>query len=317
MKTPDFERLAERVSNWGRWGPEDQRGTLNHITPEALKRAASSVRQGKLFNLGLDFNAEGPQTGLGKRFNPKVYATDLFTPINPARPDVCYADDVVHMPLQAATQWDAFAHVHYGGQLYNGVKAAEALGVSGACRCSIDHLAKPGIMSRGVLLDIARLRGVDILPAGYAITVDDLRAACTKQGVSFEPGDILLLRTGQIRRFTLERDRAAFGGLQAGLDASCAEWVHERSLAAVAADNLAVEVLTEEMRDPNLPGDVMPLPFHMLMLRDMGCPLGEIFNLEALAADCAADGQYVFQLAAPPLPVTGGFGSPINPLALK
>ncbi|MBV9996172.1 MAG: cyclase family protein [Caulobacteraceae bacterium] len=317
MKVPDFERLAERVRNWGRWGAADQRGTLNHITPEALKRAAGSVRQGKLFNLGLDFNANGPQTGQGKRFNPKLYAVDLFAPINPTRPDVCFSDDVIHMPLQCATQWDAFAHVHYGGQLYNGAKAAEAFSVSGTSHCGIDHLARPGIMSRGVLLDIARLRGADILPRDYAITVDDLRAACDKQNVTLEPGDILLVRTGQIRRFTETGDRAGFGGLQPGLDATCAEWVYERSIAAVAADNLAVEVITEELHNPNLPRDVMPLPFHMLMLRDMGCPLGEIFNLEALAADCAADGQYAFQLAAPPLAVTGAFGSPINPLALK
>jgi kynurenine formamidase len=113
-------------------------------------------------------------------------------------------------------------------------------------------------------------------------------------------------------RFTQDQDRAAFMGLQPGLSYTCAEWAHDKSLAAVAADNMAVEIL-------NLEGfrSDMPLAFHMLALRDMGMPLGEMFNLEALAADCAADGRYAFMLSAPPLEVTGGFGSPVNPLALK
>jgi kynurenine formamidase len=176
----------------------------------------------------------------------------------------------------------------------------------------IEHLAAPGILSRGVLLDMARLKGVDRLPLDYAITVDDLNACCAKQGVTPAPGDILLVRTGHMRWFTEDGDRASFMGMQPGLSYACAEWAHDKSLAAVAADNMAVEILNRE----GLQSD-MPLAFHMLALRDMGMPLGEMFNLEALAADCAEDGRYVFMLSAPPLEVTNGFGSPVNPLALK
>jgi kynurenine formamidase len=311
MRPANFDRLAETLRNWGRWGEADQRGTLNHIGPETLKKAAAEVRDGKLFHLGLRFDRDGPQLGRG-RFNPLVYVTDLFTPLNPAVPGVCYSDDVVHMPLQCATQWDALAHVHYDGQLYNGCNARECLTQRGALKLGINHLASPGIVSRGVLLDIARLKGVERLPIDYAITVDDLNAAAERQGVEAAPGDILLVRTGHMRLFTEDGDRAGFMGMQPGLSYACAEWAHDKSLAAVAADNMAVEILHPE----GLQSD-MPLAFHMLALRDMGMPLGEMFNLEALAADCAEDGRYTFMLSAPPLEVTNGFGSPVNPLALK
>lgn len=311
MSRADFDRLAERLRNWGRWGEDDQRGTLNHIGPEALKNAAATVQSGKLFNLGLNFDKDGPQLGAG-RFNPKLYPTDLFTPLNPAHPSARYSDDVIHMPLQAATQWDALAHVHYDGVLYNNCKACDTLSEKGASRLGIEHLATPGIMSRGVLLDILRLKQASRLPADYAITVDDLNAACAAQGVTMMKGDIVLIRTGHIQRFTLERDRAAFNGTQPGLSPACAEWVHDHSLAAVCADNLAVEVMS-----PAAWQSEMPLQFHMLCLRDMGCPLGEMFNLDALAADCADDGRYTFLLSAPPIPFTNAVGSPVNPLALK
>jgi kynurenine formamidase len=311
MQRADFDQIAERLRNWGRWGEADQRGALNHIGPETLKNAAAEVQGGKLFNLGLAFDRNGPQPGRG-RFNPMVYPTDLFTPLNPAVPNVCFADDVIHMPLQCATQWDALAHVHYDGLLYNGCNARECLTQKGALKMGIGHLASPGIASRGVLVDIARLMGVERLPTDYAITVDDLNAACEKQAVNVGVGDILLVRTGHMRAFTVDGDRGRFMGLQPGLGAACAEWAHDKSLAAVAADNMAVEIL-----HPEIFASETPLPFHMLALRDMGMPLGEMFNLEALAADCAADGRYAFLLTAPPLEVTGGFGSPVNPLALK
>jgi kynurenine formamidase len=311
MSGRDFDTLAEKVRTWGRWGPDDQRGTLNHIGPEALRRAAHCVREGKLFNLGLRFDKDGPQLGKA-RFNPKLYVTDLFTPLNPGNPRGYYSDDVIHIPLQAATQWDALAHGHYDGKIYGGHAAHDVLTVRGAKRCGIEHMASPGIMSRGILLDIARLKGVDLLPLDYVITVADLREAIAVQGVRFAPGDILLVRTGHIRRFTIDRDRKAFNGMQPGLGFECAEWVFDNDIAAIAVDNLAVEAITRATL-----ADGLILPLHMLALTDMGCPLGEIFDLEALAADCAEDGQYDFLFSAPPLAITGGFGSPINPLALK
>jgi len=317
MTPKDFEALADKVRNWGRWGPDDQCGTLNHISPEALMRGVAAAKVGKRFSLGLRFDRNGPQTGSGRRFNPLLYPTELFAPMGASTGGgkggrSYYSDDVIHMPLQAATQWDALAHVHYDGVLYNGCKACDTLTVHGALRNGVEHMAEVGIMSRGVLLDFCRHRGVDELPIDYAISVDDLEAVCEAQGVQVEPGDVVLVRTGHIRCFTLRSDRKAFNGLQPGLSPACAEWLYERKVAAVGADNLAVEVLTAEMF-----ASFMPLPFHQLALRDMGCPLGEMFNLERLAQDCADDNRYAFLFSAPPLAVTGAVGSPVNPLVLK
>ena len=148
-------------------------------------------------------------------------------------------------------------------------------------------------------------------PQRYAISIDDLDAACRRQNVEIAKGDIVLIRTGHIRRFTVDGDRAAFNGLQPGV-APDARNGSRRSVAAVAADNTSVEIVTGDMSRSET-----PLPFHMLTLRDMGCPLGEMFDLEALSKDCAEDGRYIFMLSASPLPFVGAFGSPLNPLAMK
>ncbi|AIT80063.1 cyclase family protein [Novosphingobium pentaromativorans] len=309
----DFDKAAERLRNWGRWGEDDQRGTINHVGPEALKRAAAEVVSGKLISLGLEFSQDGPQIPeITKRPNPQLLASDLDQIFNPANPRSRFNDDVIVMPLQSATQWDALSHVHYDGEMYNGCKASECLTARGTKKNGVHHLGSPGIMSRGVLLDIARLHGVDELPADHKISPDELNRACEKFGVTVEAGDIVVVRTGHLRTFTVRKDKTKVAGFQAGLGAECAEWLYDKSAAAVAADNIAVEFLGME----SLTQEVV-LPFHMLAIRDMGMPLGELFDLEALSQDCAADGRYSFLLSAPPLKVTGAFGSPINPIVLK
>jgi len=311
MDRIDWERIAERVRNWGRWGAEDNRGTLNLIGPEALKRGFAAARDGKQFSLGLRFDRHGPQ-GEGLRTNPQLIFHAIDTPINPAFPFTRYADDSVFMALQCATQWDALSHVHYGGELYNGCKVCDTLTPTGANRLGVEHLANPGITARGILLDVARHLAVDELPAGHAITPDLLNAVVAAQGVTIEPGDIVAIRTGAIRAMVLHGDRTRFAASQPGLDATCAEWLFDQQAAAVCADNFAVEVLTAETMASEI-----CLPMHPLCLRDMGLPLGEMFNLEDIAADCASDGRYEFLLCAPPLGFTGAVGSPVNPIVLK
>lgn len=312
MGTSAFAALAAKVNNWKRWGNDDQRGTLNHIDEAALQRAGATVRQGKLFSLGLPFDRNGPQIPGSHRDNPQLYVTARAQPMSPEFPSCCFTDDVIHMHAQCSTQWDALAHVHYDGELYNGRRAEQVLTTGGALSNGVEALARPGIMGRGVLLDIARLEGIDRLPPDYEITPDDLNHCCERHGIALAKGDIVLVRTGHIRCFTVDGDRALFNGHQAGLGGACAEWLYDHSAAAVCADNVAVERLgADVLARPE------PLPLHMLCLRDMGMPLGEMWDLEALAADCAADGQYTFMLAAPPLALTGAVGSPVNPLALK
>jgi kynurenine formamidase len=300
--------LATRVSNWGRWGAEDERGTLNFVTPEVVRRAAACIKRGAVFSLGLPFGADGPQIGQGGRVNPVHFMTATAGQIGPDPDGFRYADDVIVMPLQCATQWDSLAHVHYGGQLYNGFPAV-TITAGGAARNSIDHIG-PGVVSRGILLDLARAAGVARLAPGTVITPDQLEGAERQQGVRAGSGDVLLLRTGHLTVFKEENDRVGYMRQMPGLGLDCVPWLHARQLAAVATDTNAVEVIPFE--DPAL-----PLPVHLLCIRDMGMTLGEMFDLDALATDCAQDGVWEFFFSAPPLKVTGGVGSPLNPLAIK
>jgi kynurenine formamidase len=300
--------LAKQVSNWGRWGAEDERGTVNFITADCVRRAAACVKRGVVFSLGLRFGADGPQIGQGGRVNPLHLMSAVAGQIGPDPDGFRYADDVIVMPLQCATQWDSLAHVHYGGHLYNGFPAS-TITPAGAARNSIDKLG-PGIVSRAVLLDLARAAGVERLAPGHVVTPAHLEAAERAQGVRVESGDVLLIRTGHLGVFKVEGNREGYMRQMPGLGIDCVPWLHSREVAAVASDTNAVEVIPFE--DPST-----PLPVHLLCIRDMGLTLGEMFDLDDLAADCAADGVWQCLFTAPPLKVSGGVGSPLNPLAVK
>ena len=300
--------LARKVSNWGRWGKDDERGTVNFITPEVVRRGAACVRRGQVFSLGLTFGADGPQIGQGGRVNPQHLMSAIHGGYGPDPEGFRYNDDVIIMPLQCATQWDSLAHVYYGGQLYNGFPASTTTS-SGAARNAIDKQGN-GIVSRGVLIDLARAGGVDRLPPGHVITPSELEAAEQKEGIRAGTGDVLLIRTGHLSVFKKDGDRVGYMRQMPGLGIDCVEWLHAREVAAVATDTNAVEVIPFE--DPSA-----PLPVHMLCIRDMGLTLGEMFDLDELAADCARDGVWEFFFSAPPLKVSGGVGSPLNPLAVK
>lgn len=324
----EFRRVARELSNWGRWGDADELGTLNFITAEKVQRAASLVRHGKVFALGVDFGSSGPQGAFGFRHNPIHLMTidggdasslaqygpgweqnptaremGKYLVDNPFR----FNDDMIIMPLQAATQWDALSHVYYDDQLYNGFPADSVTSL-GAYHCGIDKVDVKGITSRGVLLDLVRHRGAEVfLEHGNPITPEELDDVARSQGVTIESGDIVLIRTGWWTRFLMTANKTE---PYSGLDWRCAQWLHDHEVAAVASDNLQVE-------DPVSGVDGLFLPLHLLCPRDMGLMLGEYWDLTALAADCAADGVYEFQLVAPPLRFVGAVGSPVNPIAIK
>ena len=301
----DFRAVGRRLSNWGRWGAEDERGTVNLITPQRLVAAAGLVRRGKVFNLGIPLDEHGPQTGNGRGNPVHLMSETGGEQVFPG--GFRYADDYIFMGLQSSSQWDALAHVYYDEQMYNGFPARD-ITVKGASRCAIDKQAA-GIVGRGVLLDIAALKGVDWLDAGTVITPEDLDAACQAQQVRVLPGDILLFRTGWRRKFLADGDAAAFMAGEPGLGQRCCEWLREHDVAAVGSDNWAIEVLPGESEDL--------LSLHMILIRDMGMSLCEILDLDELAEDCRADGCSEFLFAAPPLPISRAVGSPVNPLAIK
>lgn len=302
-----FRTIAARVRNWGRWGVDDQRGTLNLIGPAEVAAAAALVRHGRTIALGVPFEENGPQDGKVRQNPIRIMAETGHTPGR--YPGVFrFADDVVVMALQAASQWDALAHVHYDGKMYNGYPISH-ITAAGATRLDVTNLS-PGVVGRGVLLDVARHRGVRRMQPGEAISPEELDAVVAAQGVQLRSGDIVLIRTGWWTAFTQNGDPREYKVGEPGLSVRCADWLHRHDVAAVAADNYGVEVIPSEYDD-----EYMPL--HMIALRDMGMPFAEILDFEELGADCAEDGIYEFLLVAPPLLFPRGVGSPINPLAIK
>jgi kynurenine formamidase len=305
----DYRSIGQRLSNWGRWGDDDQRGTTNLVTRERMVAAAQLVRTGKVFSLGIPFDDGGPQQGGGIRNNPLHLMTATGQGQEHLPGGFRYADDYVVMPLQCATQWDGLAHVFYDDQLYNGFPASDVT-PRGALHNGIEAQAA-GIAGRGVLLDIAALEGVDWLPGGFVITPDHLDAAIARQGgVEVGAGDILLFRTGWRRMLVETGDKAAFMKSEPGIGVECIEWLRERDVAVIASDNFAIEPIP-----PQEGAGFMWV--HMVLIRDLGMTLGEIFDLDELAADCEADGVWEFFITAPVLKVTNAVGSPINPLAIK
>jgi kynurenine formamidase len=304
---------GRRLRNWGKWGADDERGTLNYITPADIVRAAGLIRRGQVFSLAIPFDAKGPQVNQPRRFNPihrmVITGPDCTTGAIKFPGGVGFSDDMVIMPLQCATQWDGLSHCFEDGRMYNGYDANE-VSSRGAKRNSIDKVAR-GVVARGVLLDVARAKGEKWLEPGYAITADDLDATLAADRVQVGRGDAVLVRTGHI---TLCRARGEWGdyagGNAPGLSFHTADWVQQHQIAAVATDTWGMEVRPNEFPDTFQ-------PLHQVFIPNMGLTIGEIFALDELADDCAADGVYEFFFVAPPLPLTGAVGSPINPLAIK
>ncbi len=283
-----------RLSNWGRWGADDERGTLNLITPEVIQRAAGLCRTGKVYSLAAPLETRGPQWPLRHR----LWKATQFRN-NPTGTSGC--DDALMMPSHSGTHMDALCHIWDGNQLYNGFDAAQHVTSYGVTRDSIDKVGC--IVGRGVLLDIATWKRVDHLELGEAINTSDLEECSRAQGSAIEPGDILLVRTGWLRVFSSNRE--LFDRGEPGLDASTLPWLKDHDVVAVGADNHGIEVMHQIP-----PGE---LPFHLVALRDLGIYLLEALNLEELSADKV----YEFMLVIAPLCLVGGAGSPINPIAIS
>jgi kynurenine formamidase len=302
----DFDSRASRLCNWGRWGPDDELGTVNFITDRKVAEAAALVRRGQIFALGIPLDNSGPQQGRPGRFNPIHFMTAL--PTDHILPDgTGTGDDVILLPTQSATQWDSLAHKSHRGMLYGG-RPHDMVASGGAGVNSIQAISGR-MVTRGVLADMPGFRGVGALVPGEEITASDLSAVLRHQGTAAGEGDILLVRTGHMERCRRHRWSGYYDAAP-GLGVDTLDWIHERRLAGVAADTGAVEV-----RPSRVPG--VRSPFHVLGLVYMGLLIGEIFDLEALSAACRADGVYDFQLVGAPLPIGGGVASPVNPYALR
>ena len=283
--------------NWNRWGAEDERGALNHIGSEQVTSAAGLVRSGQVLSLAQPLSPRTPvpahragvQHFMGR--DGGDYAAGARQPGG-----FQFAEDTVVLPLHIGTHIDALCHAWYGDALYNGFPGSGTRSTTGATRCGIDKMGP--IAGRGVLLDIAALRG-KCLADGESIGAADLEQAAARAGVRVGKGDIVLIRTGWA-----ERGGPISFDAEPGLNLEAALWLAEREIAVLGADNYAVEVL------PFPAGSVFPV--HQRLIRDFGVPLLEGLVLGGLAAT----GRAEFFFAASPLPVAGGTGSPISPMAV-
>ncbi|WP_021594116.1 cyclase family protein [Actinomadura welshii] len=310
-----LQRYIKQCTNWGRWGEDDQVGAVNFIDAAAVRRGAGAVRAGRTISLTLPYDGSGPQDGV-LRANPRLVATATgldylagtqdFLPGGGTPKGFGYSDDILVMDNQAGTQWDSLSHIFWDGRMWNGRSAAESTS-SGAAANGVQNYTGR-IVTRGLLVDVPVMLGVESLEPGHAVTTEDIESFLAEHGLTVEPGDALLVRTGFLaaRR---EKWGDYAGGPAPGLSLHTAPWLHAREIAAVATDTWGVEVR------PNEIGVFQPL--HVVCLVHAGIAFGEMFDLDTLARDCAEDGAYEFMLSASPLPLTGAAGSPVSAVAIK
>jgi kynurenine formamidase len=292
----DFLRWQKELSNWGRWGKDDERGALNLITPAKRREAAALVKEGVMISLALDANFE--------RANPTAVPPfeRIMTSAGPGgagdRININYHGYVV-------THLDGFGHRFFDGRMYNGFSHEEVTKEDGAKKGSIYNV-RDGILTRGVLIDIPRLKGVTYLEPGTRIFREDLEAWEKFAGIKVQPGDAVFIRTG---RWTWMRTKPSPIPPQvAGLDASVIPWLKSRDVALLGGEH------AQDAQPPT--GDVPRLAVHDFALVSLGVHLFDNTNLDALAEAAASRKRWEFMLMAAPLRVPGGTGSPLNPIAV-
>ena len=302
----EFEAIFESVKNWGRWGDDDVRGTLNFITREHVRRAAALVRTGRSISMAIPINTvAGPDNP-----NPAIHHMTQMHDWDIGSGKLRFAMDFLGMDFhgECHTHIDALCHIAYDGLLYGG-RPASSVQSRGAQTLTMDDYAD-GIVSRGVLLDIPRLRGVPYLEPGEAVTRAELEEAERAQGVRLDEGDILVFRTGHHRR---RRELGAWdngytGVGKAGIHVDAIPWMHERRIAMFMPDGDGETV-------PSVV-DGMLYPIHPLQVVAMGMAVSDSLNLEEIASACEQEQRWEFMVVAEPLRLPGGTGSPFNPIAI-
>jgi kynurenine formamidase len=297
-----FDQLFASVSNWGRWGQDDQRGTLNLITPERVAAATALVRRGRSVSLS---NLLSKVADIDNP-KPMLHYMSRLTLGMAGEPKM--NEDFIGLDYHGklVTHVDALCHCSYRGRLYNDVESLEAVTGFGA-RFGAVTAFEDGIVGRGVLLDMPRHLAVEWVEPGTGLVPAQLEAAAADAGVDVGEGDVLLVRTGHAVR------RSKVGPwnpdeVSAGIDLSCLPWMHSRGVAVLGSD-------ADTDARPSPVADVHT-PAHALALAAMGMPLLDNMNLDGLAVECAEEERWEFLFVTAPLRLPGGTGSPINPLAI-
>ncbi|MCZ6887334.1 MAG: cyclase family protein [Gammaproteobacteria bacterium] len=303
--TADMERLFEEVKNWGKWGSDDERGALNYITPEKIAKAAALIQDGENVSCALEFPTRPAPDNPFPAQHMMVVAGDACTTTGVAGMEAAMDFIGVAFHGMAVSHIDALCHVFVKETMYNGFPASDVKS-TGATRNSIMS-GKDGIASRGVLLDIPRLRGVEWLEIDQRIGADELEAAEKAQNVRVEEGDILLVATGRDARRNELGPWSPREGL-AGLDASCVPWLHQRGVATLGSDGVSDAI-------PNSDAEGWPMPIHQCGIVAIGLHLLDNLRLDTLARACAERQRWEFFFVVSPLRVERGTGSPVNPVA--
>ncbi len=302
MSAAEFRELFDRVSNWGRWGPDDERGALNHLTPELVAAAAGLVRDGRTVSLSRSLNTEREPD------NPEPADHHMTMLGGQEHPDgLAFAKDYIGVDYHndSHSHLDALCHVSYDDLLYNG-QPADSVSATGAAVETVEAL-KDGLVGRGVLLDVPRTRGVSWLEPGDSVLPGDLSESENRQGVRVEEGDVLLVRTGHATRLD-ELGPWDAAGSKAGLHPGCAEFLAERRAAALCCDGNSDTA-------PSFTEGV-GFPIHVLALTAMGVHLLDYLHLDELSGACEEAGRWEFLFIGAPLRIAGGTGSPLNPIAI-
>ena len=294
----DVEGWMDSLSNWGRWGPDDQLGAVNLITPETRMAAAKLVEKGVSVSMARDVEKDSAVD------NPRPFLHKMLN-VGLNNPGQFVSDNYqVSYHGYAHTHMDSLCHMAYNGKMYNGFPQAEVV-ESGAPKLAVTAF-KQGIFARAVLMDMPRLKGVDWLEPGTPIYPSDLDAWEEKAGFKTRSGDIVLVRTGRWARRDAEGPWDV-SKKSAGLHASSAQWLKERD-AAILGSDAASDVA------PSLVEGVAQ-PIHQLVIIAMGMPIFDNLDLEAVSEEAARQNRWQFLVTAAPMAVGGGTGSPFNPIA--
>jgi len=286
------------LSNWGRWGDGDQLGTLNLITPDKRRQAVGLARTGTSVSLSHNYLKQQAADATSP-FAHEMLRVDSPGPFRSDRYTIAYHGF-------AHSHMDSLCHMMHEGRMYNGFVRDDEVTATGCNRLDITNF-KQGIVTRGILMDIARLKGAEYLEPGTPIYVEDLEAWERDAGVRVESGDILFVRSGRWAR-RAARGPWATGEEAAGLHASVMPWLRARGVAMLGSDD------TNDVRPSGVDGVTQPV--HQLTIVAMGMPLFDNLDLEAVAVEAARQNRWEFMLVAAPLAVEGGTGSPLNPLAI-
>jgi kynurenine formamidase len=306
------EAFADAPTNWGKWGRNDELGAVNYLTEPQVLAGARAIEHGKTFSLGVPIGRpEGDPKSPSRPESQHYMVRDRghYEAGKLPADGRQGAEDVLTLALHGTTHVDALGHSWYGDEMYNGFDPETSKG--GLERCSVEPIAEHGVVGRGVLLDVARHRGVEHLAHDATVSLSELKACADEQGVELRERDVLVIRTGWLERYYAGEHEPIEDFDEPGITYSeeLTAWFHDMEIPTFVTDTLANE--------RTHPESGIRLPLHATFIRDQGILFTEITLLGELAADCEEDSKYEFMYVCSPLKIVEGTASPVNPLAIK